>query len=121
MAIPSLQQQIEFVDTIIVMKAVSADGQRRYKIDEILKSRYDNAVQGEFVRADFSIFEILGYKVADDQQVIAMLAARKNLSDYDCIDFLPVNNNRIVYGKDDDTVREEITLDDLRAAVQNIQ
>jgi hypothetical protein len=120
MAIPTLQHQIEFVDTVVLMRATSIAGDRKYKIDEVLKSKHTNLQPDQAVNADFSIFELIGYKVADGQQVVAFLAIRKNLTDYDCIDFLPVINGSFVYGKDDLSVRKELTLDDFRAMVRSV-
>jgi hypothetical protein len=114
MAIPSLQHQIEFVDTILIMKATSVDGSRKYVIQEILKSKYAELKIGDLVKADFSIFELLGYDVSEGQEVVALLAIRKNLNDYDCIDFLPVVNGITTYGKDEASVRQELSIDKLR-------
>ncbi len=114
MAIPSLQHQIEFVDTILIMKATLIDGNRKYVIQEVLKSKYAELKTGELVRADFSIFELLGYDVSDGQDVVAFLAIRKNLVDYDCIDFIPVINGELLYGKDDISVQEVLPIGKLR-------
>jgi isopentenyl phosphate kinase len=115
MAIPSLQHQIEFVDTILIMKAISVDGNQKYVIQEILKSKYTPLMSGDLVKADFSIFELMGYNVSEGQEVVAFLAIRRNLIDYDCIDFLPVINGVILYGKDDQSVEDELNVDKLRA------
>ena len=120
MAIPSLKHQIEFVDTIVILKAIAHSGQRKYRIEEVLKSKYAVLNVGDFVKADLSIFDLLGYKVEDDQQVIAFLALRKDLSNYDRIDFLPVENKSIHYGKEDVSVRESLTLEELRSLISNI-
>ena len=117
MAIPSLKNQIGFVDTIVILRAVLSNGNRQYKIDEVLKSRYATLAPGDFINADLSIFELLGYSIQHDQQVVAFLAIRKNLVDYDCIDFLPVSNESILYAKDDASVCESLTLDKLRTLV----
>jgi hypothetical protein len=120
MAIPTLQHQIEFVDTIVLTRATSVAGKQKYTIEEVLKSKHANLQCGQLVKADFSIFELIGYKVADGQQIIGFLAIRKNLADYDCIDFLPVINGSFVYGKDDLSVRKELTLDEFRAMVRSV-
>lgn len=117
MAIPTLKHQIQFVDTIVVMKAITVAGDRKYRIEDVLKSTYATLQAGELVRADLSIFDLLGYKILDGQQVVGLLAIRKNLIDYDCIDFLPVNDGRIIYGKDDPSVREELTHDEFRLLI----
>jgi hypothetical protein len=121
MAIPTLQHQIEFVDTVVLMRATSITGDRKYKIDEVLKSKHAKLQPDDVVNADFSIFELIGYKVLDGQQIIAFLAIRENLADYDCIDFLPVINGNFVYGKDDLSVRRELMLDDFRAMVRSVE
>jgi hypothetical protein len=121
MAIPTLQHQIEFVDTIVLMRATSIVGDRKYKIEEVLKSKHTNLQPDQVVKADFAIFELIGYKVTDGQQIVAFLAIRKNLTDYDCIDFLPVINGSFVYGSDDLSVREELTLDDFKAMVDSVK
>jgi hypothetical protein len=121
MAIPTLKHQIEFVDTIVLMRATSIAGDRKYKIDEVLKSKHTNLQPDQVVNADFSIFELIGYKVWDGQQIVAFLAIRENLTDYDCVDFLPVIKGSFVYGRDDLSVRRELMLDDFRAMVRSIE
>lgn len=121
MAIPALKSQIQFVDAIIVMKAILIKGELKYKIGEVLKSNYATLQPDELVRADFSIFDLLGYKINDGQIVIGLLAMKKNQIDYDCIDFLPLENGTLVYAKDDASVREELTLDAFRALVHSEQ
>jgi hypothetical protein len=119
MAIPTLKHQIQFVDTIVVMKAVTVEGGRKYRIEDVLKSTYANLQAGELVRADLSIFDLLGYRIQEGQGVIGMLAIRKNLLDYDCIDFLPVNDDSIIYAKDDQTLREQLTVEEFRSLVNS--
>ncbi len=118
MAVPSLKHQIEFVDTIVVMRATTVNEGLKYIIEEVLKSLHAQLKPGDDVRADFSIFTLLGYDIKPEQTVVALLAIRKNLLDYDCIDFLPVDNGSIVYGKDDVSVREELTLDALKRSIE---
>jgi hypothetical protein len=119
MAIPTLKQQIHFVDTILLIRAQEViQGKRNYVVEDVLKSRYKTSSVGEIVRADFSIFELLGYRVEDNQLVIVFLATKKNAVDHDCIDFLPVKDHLVQYGKDDPYVYQAVTLEQLKEMIK---
>ena len=119
MALPALEHQIHFVDLILRVRA-SQDANKKinYKVEDVLKSRYIPPLAGDHVNADLTIFELLGYSIHNDQEVIIFLAEKKETKgSYDCIDYLPVSNGKITYGKDDATVFGELTLQELRQLI----
>src|SRR5690349_7982229 len=120
MALPTLEHQIQFVDLILLVRASRDTNKINYIVEEILKSRYTAPLRGDIVNTDLIIFELLGYSIHHDQHVVIFLAEKKEpKGSYDCIDYLPVNNGNITYGKDDATVFKELTLSDLRRLISS--
>jgi hypothetical protein len=118
MAIPPLEHQIKFVDTILVLRVSVTNEIKKYTIEEVLKSKYAKLNTGEFIPTDFSIFELLGYRIRIDQQVVVFLALKKNLTDFDCIDFLPVENGAFDYGKDDPSVYRHLSIAEFKVMIK---
>jgi hypothetical protein len=114
MALPSLEHQIRFVDSIVLTKAIKNPNDKfEYVVEEIFKSRYDSMQTHTLLKADLSLFELLGYSIENNQQAIVFLAEKKN-GGFDCIDFLPVCDGSIAYGVDDATVHRQLTLSEFR-------
>ena len=109
MAIPPLEHQIRFVDSIVLAKAEKdPQGKFKYIVEEVIKSRHDTLQAGDLLKVDLSIFELLGYAIHDGQRAIVFLAEKSN--GFDCIDFLPVVNDQVEYGVNDSTVLKKLTL-----------
>lgn len=117
MSLPSLEQQIRFVDLIVEVCIVqSSSAGTSYRIEKVMKSRYAAPAIHEPVNADLSIFELLGYPIQDGKHAVIFLAANKRTS-YDCIQYLPVINERITYGIKDESVSREVTISELRELI----
>jgi hypothetical protein len=120
MALPSLEHQIHFVDFIVSTRAVKDSNDTfEYVVEEIFKARYDSMQSNTSLRADLSIFVLLGYPIENDQQSIVFLAEKKN-GGFDCIDFLPVSNGTVQYGASDVTVYRKLTLSEFRELVNSL-
>lgn len=113
MAIPALEHQIRFVDSIVLAKAEEiSQGKFKYIVQEVIKSRHNTLRDGDSLKADLSIFELLGYTIHDGQLSLVFLAAKSD--GFDCIDFLPVTGNRFEYGASDPAVLRRSTMDEFR-------
>ena len=117
MALPPLETQIRFVDSIVLAKAIKdQNGKFEYMVEEIFKSRYNSIQPNELLKADLSIFLLLGYKIENGQHAIVLLAEKRK-GGFDCIDFLPVSNGFVEYGIDDATVHRRLSIEELRKLV----
>jgi hypothetical protein len=117
MALPPLEHQIRFVDSVVLAKAIKdPNGKFEYVVEEVFKSRYDSIQPNTLLNVDLSIFVLLGYSIENDQQAIVFLAEKKK-GGFDCIDFLPVRDGLVEYGTDDATVYQHLTLSGFREVV----
>lgn len=117
MALPPLEHQIHFVDSIVLARAIKdSSGKFEYTVEEIFKSRYNSIQPNTLLKADLSIFVLLGYSIENGQQAIVFLAEKKT-GGFDCIDFLPVRDASVEYGANDATVHRQLTLSEFRELV----
>jgi hypothetical protein len=120
MALPPLEHQIRFVDSVLLAKAIKdSNGKFEYMVEEVFKSRYNSTQPNTLLNADLSIFVLLGYSIESGQQAIVFLAEKKK-GGFDCIDFLPVRDGSVEYGADDATVYRQLTLSAFRELVSAI-
>lgn len=116
MGLPSLEHQIEFVDTIVIVRASKTAGKAAtYYIDEVIKSRSGSIHPNTVLNADLTIFELLGYSIDDGQLAIAFLAEKAD--GFNSIDLLPVKDGFFEYGRDDKSMHRTMALNEFRQLV----
>ena len=117
MALPPLEHQIRFVDSVVLARAIKDSNNKfEYVVEEIFKSRYNSIQPNTLLNVDLSIFLLLGYTIENNQQAIVFLAEKKR-GGFDCIDFLPVRSESIEYGTGDVTVFRQLTISEFRELV----
>jgi hypothetical protein len=120
MALPPLEHQIRFVDSVVLARAIKDQNDKfEYIVEEVFKSRYNSIQPQSLLKADLSIFLLLGYSIENNQLAIVFLAEKKK-DGFDCIDFLPVRNASVEYGADDATVYRRLTLSEFRELTSSL-
>jgi hypothetical protein len=71
------------------------------------------AAAATLLKPDIKIFELLGRMPDEGGQVVLFFTAKGQL-----VELLPVRDGKLTYAPDDASVRRELTLDELRRAIQ---
>ena len=108
-AIPPLGYQIAAASHILLVTTVIAQDAVTYRVREVWKRPGRSFTAGDPLRLDTAMHELLGYRPRADGDVVVFLAAQ-NVP----VEMLPVVDGRITYAPHDRSVRETLTVGQLR-------
>lgn len=115
-AAPPLAYQIGIARSIVLCTTAIADGVVSYRVQEVWKDSGPSFRVGESLRLDTRVHELLGYHPGAGQDVVLFFVG-KGLPADQPVEVLPVINGAIIYAPHDRSVREKLTLAQLRERV----
>lgn len=115
---PPLAYQIAAVASVVLCTTKIAGGTVSYRVEEVWKAAASapSFKAGEALRLDTRMHELLGYRPANDQQVVLFFVDSGRPADR-ALELLPVVDGAITYSPHDASVQEKLTLQQLKERV----
>ena len=112
-AVPPLAYQIGVAGSIVLCTTEITGGAVSYRVREVWRTSVPTFRTGVSLRPDTRVHQLLGYHPSAGQDVVLFFVGQ-GLSADDPVEVLPVVNGGIVYSPHDRSVREELTLAQLK-------
>lgn len=117
-ALPPLEHQIKSSVLIILTRTQANQDRVWYYIIDILKSGSspNQISKDSVVNINTKMWELLGYKPIAGQEVVFFFT-EDGLINLSPLETLTVQDGKIIYGKDDPTIKQELTIEELQKKV----
>jgi hypothetical protein len=116
-AAPPLAHQIAHAASVVFCTTSIAAGAVSYRVDEIWKAGPSAPAAGESLRLDTRTHELLGYRPVNGQKVVLFFVDGPSGNP---LEVLPVADGVLAYSPHDASVREKLTLPQLKERVAGL-
>jgi len=113
--VPPLAYQIAAAGSIVLCATVFGVESISYRVRKVWKTSVPALRVGESLRLDTRMHELLGYSPRDGRDVVLFFVM--GLPAHQPLEVLPIVDGTVTYSPHDESVREELTLDQLEERV----
>jgi len=116
-ALPPLELQIKSSPLIIVARTQTNDTRVWYYVVDVLKDTASSSIKkDQSININTKTWELLGYVPTAYQEVVFFFTD-DGIATMSPLEALVIQDGKVVYGKDDPTIKQELTIDELRNKV----